>query len=426
MLGHAEHVLHPHRRRRPVGGVVDRHLPTARAASRPPAPACRARRRAATAAAPAAASPTSSRCRSPRPVAPDEVRPQPRVERGEQRPVGEVGPRRSVAAASSRAGTRRAPAAARPRVTSRARPASSPAPGRRGVDGVVAGVGRTRPPRRAPGRRAAARCAARGRRGSLSQTQPTALDDIVEHAGDVGRLDRAPPGGCGRRSRRPSRSAATTNRPAPADRRRRATPSSRCAAGTGRGAAAPPAGPGTRRAAGGRRRRGRPSSRSNRIPARRARSAARSREPPQRAAVGAFVVDVPGDESDAQAEVGGKLADPPAQTRRARRRRRRRRTPSSTVPSATMRASRGCSGRSTIRRPTSVSRPSSSTAPSVRSSASASLPRPRRRWFGERAARSTGVPQAATSRARPARSTRGDLGGAVGGRLPCSICDHSR
>ncbi|CAB4818999.1 unannotated protein [freshwater metagenome] len=98
---------------------------------------------------------------------------------------------------------------------------------------------------------------------------------------------------------------------------------------------------------------------------------------------------------------------------------------SDSLASPTMCASRGCSGRANIRRPLSVMRPSVSTAPNRLRSSPACC---RLRAGGGSAQRSssTGVPQAANSKASPARSTWVISGSRCARRVPCSSLLQSR
>ena len=94
-------------------------------------------------------------------------------------------------------------------------------------------------------------------------------------------------------------------------------------------------------------------------------------------------------------------------------------------PSTTMRASRGCSGRSAIARPTVVGRPLAPSAPSAPSRAPASDHAAAGGWSGNAIAAGS-LPHTASSSASPARSTTEISGSAKRGRSRCSASDQSR
>ena len=134
--------------------------------------------------------------------------------------------------------------------------------------------------------------------------------------------------------------------------------------------------------------------------------------PPHAAPIRPVVGDVPAHERDAQCEVGRQLVDPPCWIWRACGRRITSRSSTTAVTAqaadigapATILARRGCNGSLTIAVPMSVRRPLSSSAPSIVSS---STPWRQVRCGGGSAndSRSGVVPHAASSSARPARST---------------------
>ena len=362
---HAEHVLHPDRRRRPVGGVVDRHARARRAASTRRRQRVELGARAATAAGRAAA--RRGRGARDRPA----VAPRDRygrshvVEGGEQGAVREVGPR-DVAEPSRRRNATRARSCVAAGVHVEHGELRRPHPVDEGVAVSSPGVGR-----------ATSSPSAQGVEPSLdaqheivasrSQLRRRSLDDIVEQGGDVGGVDRraeadagagAPAVEIGGDDELGVRQRIVVGEP-----RRRAGAQLELAPD----ADAPPAGPGTRRAAG-------------------ARCASGSTVPRSKLDAGA-AGEVGGALARAGAAPAGRRVRRDVGRRRGRRAGARsagsssgrpRRTSRSSTSAATTHASRrwrrrrrsrarrGCSGRSTIRRPRAVSAPSSPRAPSVR------------------------------------------------------------
>ena len=163
--------------------------------------------------------------------------------------------------------------------------------------------------------------------------------------------------------------------------------------------------------------------RSNWIPARRARSAARAASR-RRARSARSSLVCPATRATRTPRSAGRSPGRPLRTSRSS-------TTAATMharvdgTAATMRASRGCSGRVTIMRPIAVSESSSARAPSIRSRLRPSFQA--RAGGGSGKARcSTGVPHSATSSARPDRSTDAISAERCAGRVPCSIFDHSR
>ena len=182
------------------------------------------------------------------------------------------------------------------------------------------------------------------------------------------------------------------------------------------------------------------------------------REPGEEGDAGEVGVDRAGVEAHAGAagDVGGPLADPVggppvgavvadvdrtrSPTRRARSAGRRSPRPRSTSRSSTtaatthasesgrattIRARRGWTGRPTIDRPTAVMAPASSSAPRSVSSSTAW----RRAFAGGASTNdscSAGVPHAASSSTKPARSTWVISAARCAGRVPCSMRLHSR
>ena len=224
VLGHAEHVLHPHRHRRPVGGVVDRRRPARRAASTRPGRAGRARPRAATAAGPAAARrgrggrgrPGRSRRAGTAPAS--------RRASASSAPIGQVRPR---LAERRRAGTPPGPAAASaPSVHGeRGRAAVAATRATSAAVVVLARFGRRRS---SPSRSASRRRSTRTHELVAVPLQPAVLDDAVEQrrrrrsaSTAAPRRMRAPTCACrrGRRRRRTAASASgsssATHAPAP-------------------------------------------------------------------------------------------------------------------------------------------------------------------------------------------------------------------
>ena len=157
--------------------------------------------------------------------------------------------------------------------------------------------------------------------------------------------------------------------------------------------------------------RGRPPSVEPRhLPAGRGRLPARASA--QRAPIRPLIVTCPATSATRSPRSAGSSSGRPRRTCRARRRARRRRT-RSTVPSATHAGQAGCSGRSTIRRPTAVSHPSSSIAPSSRSSSSASFHARGGGGSGNASLLDRGAPRRHLQ-GEAGQIDRGDLGGAVG------------
>ena len=415
----AEHVLHPHRRRW-AARRRSRSAPSARRQRpRRAGPARRARRRAATAAAPAAARrgrggrgrPGRSRRRGTAPatrraaqqgasdrsghgspsVAPQERRPEPAAA------VAVVhGSAASLVARTRRRAPRSSPSPGAGRPALLAQPEGVEA----ALDPLDELVARPTPaggPRRR--RRAARRCRPASTAAPRRMRAPGPL--AVEVGGDDER------------------------RASPAGRRRRPTRRARCAAGTGRVGGDRRAGRGTRRAAPAPARRGRRRRGRSAMPARRATSAARrgrgataprsarssppARDQPRRAAPGRPAARRAAAQDVALVDEGGDDA--------------RQRVAAGRRPS---RASRGCTGSPTMRRPIGVMAPSASRAPSSPQQLDRPGAAPSAGGGSRNDSSSAVVPHAASSSTSPARSTWVISAARWAGRVPCSTRLHRR
>uniref|UniRef100_A0A6J7MPX7 Unannotated protein n=1 Tax=freshwater metagenome TaxID=449393 RepID=A0A6J7MPX7_9ZZZZ len=166
--------------------------------------------------------------------------------------------------------------------------------------------------------------------------------------------------------------------------------------------------------------------RSSEIPARRAMSRQRWRAPPSaRPSAAGWRRDGLSSSSRRRPRSVGTSSGRPRSTSRS----------SSSAPiaaavgvpaSITMRARRGCSGSELMRRPRSVRRPSASSAPSIVSSERPSLYARSGGVSSHCSPDGSAVPQAASSRASPQRSTWVISGSRYARRVPCSSLDHSR